>query len=166
MLADDRARQPGAVGGPAEAVDAHVLGARHHRRPLARLGAGRRLDADAHAGDGEPVGGDLGGQLVDAPDEAGDEPGGGRGVHLPRRAELFEPAVRHHADAVGDRQRLLLVVGDEQRRHPQLQLQPADLLAQADADLGVERRQRLVEEQHRRLEHQRPGQGDALLLAA
>ena len=42
----------------------------------------------------------------------------------------------------------------------------ADLLAQADADLGVERRQRLVEQQHARARRQRAGQRDALLLAA
>ena len=35
-----------------------------------------------------------------------------------------------------------------------------------DAHLGVEGRQRLVEQQHRRLDRQRAGQGDALLLAA
>ena len=42
----------------------------------------------------------------------------------------------------------------------------ADLLAQRDADLGVERGQRLVEQQHLRLDRERAGEGDALLLAA
>ena len=79
---------------------------------------------------------------------------GRRGVDLAWRAQLLEAAVRHHADPIGDRQRLLLVVGDEQRRHAELQLEAADLLAEVDAHLGVERRQRLVEEQHGRLDHE------------
>ena len=49
---------------------------------------------------------------------------------------------------------------------PELQLDPADLVAQLLADLGVQRGQRLVEQQHPRLDRQRPGQRDPLLLAA
>ena len=47
-----------------------------------------------------------------------------------------------------------------------LLLQFADVLAHAPAQLGVEVRQRLVEEQHLRLQHERAGDRDALLLAA
>ena len=43
---------------------------------------------------------------------------------------------------------------------------PADLVAQLLADLGVERRERLVEQQHPRRDGERPGEGDALLLTA
>ena len=42
----------------------------------------------------------------------------------------------------------------------------ADLLAQLQPDLGVQRGQRLVEQQHPRLDGERPGQRDPLLLAA
>ena len=45
-------------------------------------------------------------------------------------------------------------------------LQLADVLAHAAAQLGVEIRQRLVEQQHLRLEHERARHRDALLLAA
>ena len=49
---------------------------------------------------------------------------------------------------------------------PTSSLDAADLVAQLDPDLGVERGQRLVEQQHRRLDRQRPGEGHPLLLAA
>ncbi len=42
----------------------------------------------------------------------------------------------------------------------------ADFLAQRHADLGVERRERFVEQQHLRLDGERAGKRDALLLAA
>ncbi len=74
--------------------------------------------------------------------------------------------LRHHADPIGDAERFLLVVGHEQRRDAELGLDPADLVAQREADLGVERRQRLVEQEHLGLHGERPGEGDALLLAA
>ena len=49
---------------------------------------------------------------------------------------------------------------------PDLELDPADLVPQLRPDLRVQRRQRLVEQQHLRLDGQRPGQRDPLLLAA
>ncbi len=49
---------------------------------------------------------------------------------------------------------------------PSFALDLADLLAQRHADLGVERRQRLVEQQQLGLGRQRPGERHALLLAA
>ncbi len=98
--------------------------------------------------------------------EGGDELAAGALVQLGRRAGLRDPAVVHHDDLVADRHRLGLVVrhvGDGQREAP---LQRADLLAHRAAQPRIEVRQRLVEQQHRRLEHQRAGQRDALLLAA
>ena len=87
-------------------------------------------------------------------------------VDLGRRADLLDPAVAHDDDPVGQRERLLLVVGHVDRRDPELALDRPDLLAQDDPDLGVERRQRLVEEQDLRLDGERAGERDALLLAA
>ena len=52
------------------------------------------------------------------------------------------------------------------RRDPELELDPADLLAQRHAHLRVERGERLVEQQHARLDRERARQGDALLHAA
>ena len=87
-------------------------------------------------------------------------------VDLERRPDLLDPAVAHDHDPVGQRERLLLVVGDVHGGDPELALDRPDLLAQDDPDLGVERGQRLVEEEDLRLDGERPGQRDALLLAA
>ena len=57
-------------------------------------------------------------------------------------------------------------MGHVQRRDAQTRLHLTDLLAQLHAHLGVERRQRLVEQQDGRLDGECAGQGDALLLAA
>ena len=57
-------------------------------------------------------------------------------------------------------------MGDEQRRRSDLELNAADLLAQLGAHLGVERGQRLVEQEHARFDRECPGERDALLLAA
>ncbi len=82
------------------------------------------------------------------------------------RPDLLDLAPVHHRDAVGDRERLLLVVRDVDRRDPELELDPPDLLAQLHAHLRVERRERLVEEQHARLDRERARERDALLHAA
>ena len=90
----------------------------------------------------------------------------GRSYSSSGRGELLQPAGAHHADPVGHRQRLRLVVGDEDGGDAELELEPADLLAQLHPHLGVERRQRLVEQQHPRAQGERAGQRDPLLLAA
>ena len=90
----------------------------------------------------------------------------GRLVQLARRAGLLDPAVVHDDDLLGDLHRLLLVVRDEDRRDVDLVVQPAQPLAQLGADLGVERAEGLVEQQHLRLDGQRPRERHALLLAA
>ena len=64
------------------------------------------------------------------------------------------------------RHRLLLVVGDVDDGEAEPLLQVADLLAHLAAQAGVEIGQRLVEQQHRRLQHQRARDRDALLLSA
>ena len=100
------------------------------------------------------------------PDEAGDELGRGCVVDARRAADLLDPALAHDDDPVGQRQRLLLVVGHVHGRDAELLLDRPDLRAQRDADLGVERRERLVEEQHLRLDRERARERDALLHAA
>jgi len=73
------------------------------------------------------------------------------GVQLIRNRNLLEFAVFHHCDPIGHGQGLFLVVGDEQRRDAK-PLQRPDLLSRLQADLRVERGQRLVEQQHLRLD--------------
>ena len=55
---------------------------------------------------------------------------------------------------------------DEDRRHVHLVVEPAQPGAQLLADPGVERAERLVEEQHLRLDGERAGERHPLPLAA
>ena len=76
-------------------------------------------------------------------------------------------AVLEDGDAIGERQRLALVVGDIEDGEPgQIGVQPRDLLDHGSADLRVERRQGLVEQQHARTHRERARDRHALLLAA
>ena len=63
-------------------------------------------------------------------------------------AELLDHAAPHDRDAVGERQRLDLVVGDVDHGVAEFGVQRLDLDAQLGAQLGVEVRQRLVEQEH------------------
>ena len=103
---------------------------------------------------------------VDLADEAHHELVGGVLVEVVGAARLLDPALVHHHQLLGDVHRLLLVVGDEDRRHVHLVVEVAQPGAQVLADLGVERAEGLVEQQHLRLDRERPGQGHALALAA
>ena len=82
------------------------------------------------------------------------------------RAELLDLSAVHHRDPVAHRQRLLLVVGHVDERDPDLDLDALELDLEPLAELEVERPERLVEEEHVRPVHERPGERDALLLAA
>ena len=68
--------------------------------------------------------------------------------------------------AVGDGHRLLLVVGDVDRRHVEARMQALQLDARLEAKLRVEVGQRLVEQEEPRLAHDGAGERAALLLAA
>ena len=57
-------------------------------------------------------------------------------------------------------------MGDVDERDPERLLDALELDLQVHAQARVQRAQRLVEQQHRRLQHDRPRQRDALLLAA
>ncbi len=87
-------------------------------------------------------------------------------VDLVRVADLDDLAVAHDRHPVGHGQRLFLVVRDVQERDADPLLQRLELDLQRPAELGVQRAERLVEQQHGRVEHQRPGQGHPLLLPA
>ncbi len=99
-------------------------------------------------------------------DEARDPLRRRRVVDLARRADLLDVAAVHHDDAIGHRERLLLVVRDVDERDADLLLDPLQLDLQLLAHLEVERAERLVEEQDARVHHERTCERDALLLAA
>ena len=95
-------------------------------------------------------------------------PTGGRAGAADRSRSRRQPAGArpHHHDAVGERDRLLDVMGDEDQRRLGVRPQIEQMVLQIDAGEGVERRERLVEQQHLRPRHQRARDRDALRLAA
>src|SRR3954453_7977667 len=74
--------------------------------------------------------------------------------------------VVEHSGPVAHRQRLVLVVSDEDKRDAELALQALELDLHLLAQLAVECTQRLVQEQHSRALHQRAGKRNALTLTA
>ena len=68
-------------------------------------------------------------------------------IDLARRADLLDAALVHHHHPVGHFERFFLVVGDEDRGHIDFGMQRAQPLAQFLAHFGVERAERLVEQQ-------------------
>ncbi|CAM5619120.1 hypothetical protein SBADM41S_04734 [Streptomyces badius] len=139
------------LDGPAAARDLAV--GRQNRQ-----GAAGDLD---RTGAGQPAR-----QPVHGADELGDERGGGAFVQLGRGCALLQAARVEDGDPVGHGERLLLVVGDEDGGDPERELKAADLLPESEPDLGIECRERLVQQQHPGAQGERAGQGDALLLAA
>ena len=82
------------------------------------------------------------------------------------RTDLDQAAAVHDADAIGEFVGLLLIVGDQKRRHLQAPLDSFKAAPQLGADLHVQRAQGLVEQQHGGLIGQCARQGHPLLLAA
>ena len=98
-------------------------------------------------------------------EEVGDEDGARQLVDVGRMAELLDAAGVHHRDGVGHRHGLLLVVRDVHERRAHLGLDALELDLHLPAQLEVERAERLVEQQDTGPVDERPGHGDALLLA-
>ena len=99
-------------------------------------------------------------------DEGGAEQARRAVVDLEGRADLLDAALVEDGDAVPERHRLDLVVGDVDHRRPELGLQVLDLGAHVRTQLRVEVRQRLVHQEGLRPADEGAGQGNALLLAA
>ena len=87
-------------------------------------------------------------------------------VDLSRGARLHDASTLHHRDDVRQRQGLDAVMGHINGRNLQLREEGPQLLARLLPQFGVEVGKGLVEEDHLRLGHQRPGQRDPLLLPA
>ena len=166
-----RPRRPGSVSTVAGG-ERHVLGA--HRQPRRstrrRAAPGRsrgRCRRRATRGIARP---DTAlhdaGQQVHLADEIRHERIGRLVVQRARRAELDEAAVIHDGHLVRHGQRLLLVMRDVDHGGAEAALQLLQLDLHVLAQLLVQRAERLVHQDHRRLEHDRPGQRHALLLPA
>ena len=97
-------------------------------------------------------------------DEARDEGVGRPVVDMLRRAGLLDIAVAHDDDAIGERHRLYLIVGDVDHGGLQPLVQLANLRPHLHAELGVEVGERLVEEEDDGLPHQSAAHGDTLAL--
>ncbi len=106
------------------------------------------------------------GQDVGGAEELGGPPRLGVVVDVLGRAGLLDAAVAHHHDLVGERERLLLVVGHEQGTGAGRSQDRHDLLAQRLAEPGVERGERLVEQDDLGIRGQSTGQRHALALTA
>ena len=123
-------------------------------------------ERDGLAPDRQAAAFDSGRQKIHRADEAGREAAQRLPIDFVRRADLLDIALVHHADAVGDGESLLLVVGHVDGGDAQPALDVADIFAQLDAKFGVQIGKRLVHQQQGRPDRHGAGKADALLLAA
>ena len=87
-------------------------------------------------------------------------------INIFRRSHLLNLSVIHDHDLIRHGQRLFLVMSDKDKGNTHLLLDPLQFILHFLAQLQIQRRQRLVQQQHLRLVHQRSCNGDALLLSA
>ena len=99
------------------------------------------------------------------PDEAGDEAIGRLLIERTLRTDLSHRSFRHHDHPVGHDQRFLLVMRDHHRLTP-VAAAIGEFDAHGLAQLGIQVRQRLVQEQHVRARDQRASQRHTLLWPA
>ncbi len=119
---------------------------RHAREPV---GAGRRGAGEHHRAG-----------------EVGDERRARRRGQVAGSADLHDAPAVHHAHAVAEQRGLLEVVRHEERGHGGLVQDGGQLATGGRAGAGVERRQRLVEQQRFRTDGESARDGDPLALAA
>ncbi|MGY4546710.1 hypothetical protein ACVMDO_002139 [Bradyrhizobium sp. USDA 4513] len=89
----------------------------------------------------------------------------GLGIDIGRRRDLREPAVDQDRDAVGDRHRLAIVLGDVEHGGSAAPQQVRQLEPHLVAQLCVDIAQRIIQQQNIRIADQRPRQRRALLLS-
>ncbi len=90
----------------------------------------------------------------------------GARVDLSRRAALHDPPLVHDGDAIGHGQRFFLIVGHVDERDAKLLVEVLDLQLHLAGQLLVEGTEGFIHEEHGVAEHEDPGQGHTLLLAA
>lgn len=87
-------------------------------------------------------------------------------VYLVHRPALKQSAMAQHGNTVGKAERLVLIVGNDDDPAAACLQQTADSLSGSRAQVGIEVRERLVEQDQTRLKGQRPGKRHPLLLSA
>ncbi len=157
----DAAGKPGSLGRD----DADRFRPDHRGRRAGAL-RGTVSERERATGEVEAAAGTLALDDVGGADEFGDEAACRREVDIARAADLGDGALAHHHDAVAERHGFGLVVGDVNGGDAEHAQQPVKLAAQPFAQRGVERRQRLVEQQHAGAHCDGAGQGHALTLSA
>src|SRR2546427_1742053 len=89
-----------------------------------------------------------------------------RAPELLRRPEEHDPALLHQPDRVAEQESLAHVVRHEDDRLAETPLQREELTLQLDARDGIERPERLIQQQERRSGGERPDDADPLALPA
>jgi hypothetical protein len=87
-------------------------------------------------------------------------------VDVVRSPDLLNPTTGKHDDVVRDVHRLFLIMRDEHGRHVHLVVQPTQPRTQFLAHLRIECAERLVKQQHLRLDRECARKGHPLPLAA
>src|SRR5205823_895499 len=87
-------------------------------------------------------------------------------VQFHRRRDLLEHSLLEHGDPIAERESLRLVVCDVDHGRPELSMQSGELYPRLDAQLRVEVREGLVEEERHRLAHDGAAECDTLSLTA
>ena len=147
--------------GPYEQVDA-----------IAGLHSGERLSWNgypccAERDDGlavDPV--KASAQHIYIANEGRDKPVGGAAVDFVRRTDLANATLEHDGDPIRQAQGFALIVGYEDRGNAELALDLLDFNLHRCAQIPVERRKRLVEQQYLRRDDKRASQRHTLLLTA
>ena len=114
-------------------------------------------DASRHDGNGH---------VVDSTDESRDERIIRIPVHRLGASNLLDSALAHHAHTVGDGQRFFLIMGNEQGGDARIPLDTTNLFTHLKSHGGIKRAERLIEQEHPRLDRQRSRQRHPLLLTA
>jgi len=117
----------------------------------------------AHLRDAECV--VVAGQQIGLADEVRDKARARVFIELVGRVDLGHTPGLHHHHAVADGQGFGLVMSHHQGGDAHRALDTPDFKLHLFTQVGVEVGQRLIEQQHRRFDHQRTGQGHALTLA-
>ena len=120
--------------------------------------------ADLHLGNAADLSHDLGGQKIHHPDKLSHLAADRAAIQLLRAGKLGNLPLEHHGDAVRHDKRLFLIVGDQNEGDADLALQPSQFDLHLFAHLLVQGAEGFIQQQHLRLQDQRPGQRHPLAL--